>query len=52
MALGRREAVQEVMWVAAKGLPRAPGHVFHTKLNAVLAEAGFDRRVEALCEPY
>jgi transposase len=52
MALGRREAVQEEMWVAAKDLPRSPGHVFYTKLNALLAEADFDRRVEALCEPY
>lgn len=52
MALGRREAVQEAMWVAATDLPRSPGHVFYAKLNALLAEAEFDRRVEALCEPY
>ena len=52
MALGRREAVQAEMLVAATELPRSPGHVFYTKLNALLAEADFDRRVEALCEPY
>ena len=52
MALGRREATQSEMWVAAKDLPRSPGHVFYTKLNALLAEADFDRRVEGLCEPY
>lgn len=52
MALGRREAVQGEMWVAATDLPRSPGHVFYAKLNALLAEADFDRRVEALCEPY
>lgn len=52
MALGRREAVQAEMWVAATDLPRSPGHVFYAKLNALLAEADFDRRVEALCEPY
>lgn len=52
MALGRREAVQAAMWVAATDLPRSPGHVFYTKLNTLLAEADFDRRVEALCEPY
>ena len=51
MALGRREAVQAEMFVAATDLPRSPGHVFYTKLNALLAEADFDRRVEALCEP-
>ena len=52
MALGRREPVQGDMWVAAADLPRSPGHVFYTKLNALLAEAAFDRRVEALCEPH
>ncbi|MGH8132433.1 MAG: transposase [Steroidobacteraceae bacterium] len=52
MALGRREAVQAEMFVAAKDLPRSPGHVFYAKLNVLLAEADFDRRVEALCEPY
>ncbi|MGH3530200.1 MAG: hypothetical protein ACRDQ6_23330, partial [Pseudonocardiaceae bacterium] len=52
MALGRREAVQADMWVAATALPRSPGHVFYAKLNALLAEADFDGRVEALCEPY
>src|SRR6266851_6243502 len=52
MALGRREAVQAEMFVAATDLPRSPGHVFYAKLNALLAEADFDRRVEALCEPY
>jgi hypothetical protein len=52
MALGRREGTQAEMFVATKDLPRSPGHVFYTKLNALLAEANFDRRVEALCEPY
>lgn len=52
MALGRVEAKQSEMWVAAKDLPRSPGHVFYRKLNALLAEADFDRRVEELCEPY
>lgn len=33
-------------------LPRSPGHVFYTRLNALLAEAEFDRRVEALCDPH
>jgi hypothetical protein len=49
MALGRREAVQSEMFVAAKDLPRSPGHVFYTKLNGLLAEADFDRRIEDLC---
>jgi IS5 family transposase len=52
MALGRREATQEEMFVAAKDLPRSPGHVFYRKLNWLLSEADFDRRIEELCEAY
>ena len=52
MALGRREPVQSEMWVAAKDLPRSAGHVFYGKLNRLLDEAEFDRRVEELCRPY
>jgi transposase len=29
-----------------------PGHPFYSKLNAVLAETGFDEFVEKLCAPY
>jgi transposase len=49
MAMGRREAQQESMWVAAQELPRSPGHVFYEKLNGVLDAGGFDRFVEDLC---
>lgn len=52
MALGRREDTQTEMFVAASDLPRSPGHTFYTKLNWLLAQADFDRRVEALCEEY
>jgi IS5 family transposase len=52
MALGRREPFQSEMWVAAKDLPRSAGHVFYTKLNRLLADADFDRRVEELCRSY
>ena len=40
------------MWVATTSLPKSQGHVFYRKLNQLLAEAGFDRTVEKLCEPY
>ena len=30
----------------------APGHIFYVKLNQLLADADFDRWVEALCEPH
>lgn len=53
MALGRRKTEQQgAFWIAAGDLPRSEGHVFYRKLNGLLAEAGFDRFVEGLCEPY
>jgi transposase len=42
---------QGELWVAAHEI-RTPGHPFYGKLNAVLAEHGFDRKVEELCAPY
>jgi len=52
MALGRRRAKQQDLWVAATNLPQAPGHPFYQKLNQLLAEAGFDAYVEELCRPF
>ncbi len=53
MALGRRrEERQQEMWVATAELPKSEGHVFYRKLNELLAEADFDRFVEALCRPH
>ncbi len=51
MALGRRgEERQQEMWIASAELPKSEGHVFYRKLNQLLAEAGFDRFVEELCQ--
>jgi transposase len=53
MAMGKREAEeQRELFVMAGKLPQSPGHVFYDKLNRVLREGGFDRHVEAICEPY
>jgi transposase len=52
MALGRRRDEQQEMWVATTSLPKSVGHVFCRKLNGLLAEAGFDRMAEKMCEPY
>jgi transposase len=53
MSMGRRPAEQQPdLWVPTTDLPRSPGHVFYDKLNRLLAEAGFDRYVEGLCQPY
>ena len=53
MAMGKREAEQQQnLFVTHNKLPRSPGHVFYRKLNRLLAEGGFDRWIEGLCEPY
>jgi transposase len=52
MAMGRQESGQQELWVATRDLPKSQGHPFYRKLNKVLAESGFDRLVEELCEPY
>src|SRR5215510_13398002 len=52
MALGRRRAGQQAMWVATTDVARSPGHPFYDALNRLLRDADFDGRVEALCEPF
>ena len=52
MAMGKRKARQESLFVAADQLPQSPGHPFYQRLNALLAEAGFDRWVEQRCREY
>src|SRR4051794_24997383 len=53
MAMGRRKAVrQEALFVTSEQLPRSQGHPFYRALNALLAEAKFDRWIEHRCLPY
>lgn len=53
MSMGRRPTEQQAeLWVPTADLPLSPGHVFYDKLNALLAEAGFDQHVEELCRPH
>jgi transposase len=53
MAMGRRpQERQEPLWVEAKGLARGPGHPFYGRLNEILAQSGFDRFVEGLCQSF
>jgi|SRR5579884_548113 len=53
MSMGRRPTERQAeLWVPATELPRSPGHVFYDKLNQLLAEAGFDRYVEDLCQEH
>ncbi len=53
MALGRRSVVQQKdLFILAEDRPRSDGHIFHTKLNRLLEQAGFDAWIEKLCAPY
>lgn len=52
MALGTRKEKQTELFIATAAIVRTPGHPFYAKLNAVLAEHGFDPFVEELCGPY
>jgi len=53
MAMGRRKSVrQEALFVTSEQLPRSQGHPFYRALNALLAEANFDRWIEGRCLPY
>jgi transposase len=49
MALGKRKPKQEELFIATAQLATGPGHPFYSKLNQVLASAGFDDFVEQLC---
>jgi transposase len=53
MALGRRPSShQGELFVTSADRPQSPGHAFYDRLNALLAEADFDRFVEDLCRPH
>ena len=52
MAIGRRTPKQDELFIATAKVATGPGHPFYSKLNAVLAEAGFEEFVEKLCAPY
>jgi len=52
MSMGRREGNQGSMWIAHNDIQKGAGHRFYDKLNELLREAGFDRKVEELCAPY
>jgi transposase len=52
MPLGKRRPQQNELFIPTAKLATGPGHPFYTKLNEVLAEAGFDEFVERVCAPY
>jgi transposase len=52
MAMGKRKRRQESLFIMADHLPRSEGHPFYQQLNALLAEAGFDRWIEERCRQF
>jgi len=53
MGLGRRRRErQETFWVASDAIGCGPRNAFYDRLNEVLAESDFDRKLEAAAEPY
>jgi transposase len=53
MGMGRRaEERQQDLWIASDELPKTAPHAFYQRLNRLLAEAQFDRFVEALCQSH
>jgi len=52
MALGKRKPQQEELFIPRAKVAAGPGHPFYSKLNEVLAQAGFDEFVEKLCARY
>lgn len=54
MSMGKRKDAhrQGVLWLSASQLPRSKGDPFYERLNKILAEAGFDRYAEEVCEEF
>ena len=53
MAMGRRKRErQQTLFVSSEGLRKSGGHPFYQRLNGLLAEAEFDRWIEAKCEAH
>jgi len=52
MAMGKRKARQESLFITITDLPRSAGHPFYAELNRLLAEADFDRWIERRCRRY
>ena len=52
MAMGREGDRQGDLIVTWDEMARSPGHVFYDRLQEVLIAGGFDRFVEAACQPY
>lgn len=53
MSMGKRvRERQSGIWLATSDLARSPGHPFYERLNGILKEAGYDAKVEELCQRF
>jgi transposase len=53
MAMGtRKQGRQQGFWIATKDVAEPPGNAFYDRLNKILEEHRFDRKVEALCRKF
>jgi transposase len=49
MAMGKKRARQQDLWIAAAELPKSGGHVFYNRVNGILQKEGFDAFAEKAC---
>src|SRR5262245_5682776 len=49
MAMGKKRAQQQPLWIASKELPRTRGHVFYDCVNEILNQENFDEFAEKEC---
>lgn len=52
MAMGRKRPKQADLWIPHGAAAKPPSHTFYEALNRLLAEADFDRFVEAACAQF
>ena len=52
MAMGKRKAKQQDMWVCGEQIAKPEGHPFYAKVNEVLERYHLDRRLEHLCRRF
>src|SRR5215510_6538068 len=49
MAMGKKRARQQPLWIPAGQLPRTRGHIFYDRVNEILAKEKFDEFAEKEC---
>ena len=50
--MGKRREQQQPLFIATKDVVSGPGNAFYDRLNQILLEHKFDRKVEALCRRF